>query len=346
MTVVALKDLTKKYATGTLAVDGLTLQVSDGELMVLLGPSGCGKSTTLRLIAGLLQPTRGDVRFDDSSLAGVPPEKRGAVMVFQKHTLFPFMSVGDNVAFGLKLRNLDRTTVGRRVADALATVQLPGFEERWPEELSGGQQQRVALARALAVQPKVLLLDEPFSNLDPGLRDELRAMIYALQRDAGITTIFVTHDQDEAAAIADRIALLFEGRLRQVGPPRAFYTAPQDRQVARFFGGVNFVPGRQSGHEVSTSVGRLHVGPERIADRDVLVTIRPEAIEVGVCDSNNVVGTVQSCGFRGKRLRIQVDVRGQLLEVEASPYLAVQTGEEIALHLPPERICLLSQDDR
>ncbi|MCP4356444.1 MAG: ABC transporter ATP-binding protein, partial [Chloroflexi bacterium] len=204
MTTLTLQNLTKEYAPGVTAVSDLNLTINEGELMVLLGPSGCGKTTTLRLISGLLQPTRGDVLFDGRSVLTVPPEKRNAVMVFQEHTLFPFMSVGDNVAYGLKMRKCNRAEIQERVAAALTAVQLPNFQNHWPDQLSGGQRQRVALARALIIRPRLLLLDEPLSNLDRSLREELRQMVRTLQQEAGITTLFVTHDQAEAVAIADR----------------------------------------------------------------------------------------------------------------------------------------------
>ena len=349
MTRLTLDQLTKVYDAGKLpAVCALTLDVEEGELLVLLGPSGCGKSTTLRLIAGLLMPTSGDIRFDGRSVLDLAPEKRGAVMVFQEHALFPFLTVGDNIAFGLKLQNLDRPTIQQRIDEALKSVQLDGHEKRWPDQLSGGQRQRVALARALAIRPNVLLLDEPFSNLEPDLRHELRAMVRNLVREAGITTLLVTHDQEEAAAIADRIALIFDGRLHQVGDPQSFYTAPLDRQICEFFGGVNFLAGQRDGSDVTTAIGQLHVCPQPVVNSagngDVLLTIRPEAIELRACETNTVTGIVQERGFLGKRLRLQVNVAGERLAVDASPYSTVQRGDQLALYLPPERITFLPKE--
>lgn len=341
MTALTLANLTKEYTPGVPAVADLNLSVKDGELLVLLGPSGCGKTTILRLIAGLLKPTRGDVLLDERSVLKTPPEKRGAVMVFQEHALFPFMSVAENVAFGLKMKGMARPAIRAGVAEALARVHLSGFEERWPDQLSGGQRQRVALARALAVRPRLLLLDEPLSNLEPALREELRDMVRLLQKEAGITTLFVTHDQAEAVAIADRIALLFNGRSRQVGSPRNFYENPVDEQVARFFGGVNFLPGVKQGTIIHTPVGPLEVAPSDWPDGDVLLTIRPEAIEIGANGYNNLQARIRSYSYRGLVAYCSAGIDGARLQVVAPPFRSYQEGELITLHLPRERICLL-----
>jgi ABC-type Fe3+/spermidine/putrescine transport system ATPase subunit len=341
MTTVTLTNLSKEYRPGVPVFSGVELNIVSGELLVLLGPSGSGKTTLLRLIAGLLQPTQGDILFNGHSMLATPPEKRRAVMVFQTHALFPFMSVGDNIAFGLKLQRVSREAIRAEVAQALAAVQLPGFADRWPDQLSGGQRQRVALARALAVRPQVLLLDEPLSNLEPGLREELRAMIRALQRRVGITTVFVTHDQAEAVAIADRIALLLDGYLRQVGPPRAFYERPEDEQVARFFGGVNFLPGVKQGSLVHTEIGALEVAQADYPDGYVLVTIRPEAIEVGANGHNNLAGYVQAYHYRGLAATCHVNINGVALQVMTPPFERYRQGEALTLHLPRERTCLL-----
>ena len=235
MTKLSLRAIEKVFARGVPALRGLDLDVEPGELMVLLGPSGCGKTTALRVIAGLDTPTAGDVRFDGESVLAVPPEKRGAVMVFQENALFPFKTVAENMAFGLRMRKVGPQDRQARVAQALESVQLAGYEDRWPDQLSGGQRQRVALARALVVRPRLLLLDEPLSSLEPELREDLGATIRRVQRDAGITTVFVTHDQREALAVADRIALMIDGRVRQVGYPNEFFRTPVDLEVARFF---------------------------------------------------------------------------------------------------------------
>ena len=214
----------------------LSLRIEAGEIVSLLGPSGCGKTTLLRILAGLLQPSSGEVCFAGTSVLQLPPERRGAVLVFQKPLLFPYLTVGENIAFGLRMRKVPAREIQERVAEALGWVQLEGYQDRSPATLSGGQEQRVSLARGLVTRPRVLLLDEPFSALDESLRAEMRLLLRRLHRELGMTTLFVTHDQVEAAMVADRVALLLEGQLAQVGSPQDFYTAPFSLDIARFFG--------------------------------------------------------------------------------------------------------------
>ncbi len=341
MTTVSLHNLSLAFHAGPAVLHDVSLTVAQGELMVLLGPSGSGKTTILRAIAGLLRPTEGDIRFDERTVLDVPPEKRGAVMVFQEHALFPFMDVGANVAFGLRMRRIDAGTIRRKVAQALAAVQLAGYEDRRPDELSGGQRQRVALARALVIQPRVLLLDEPLSSLEPSLREDLRGIIRTLQQQAGITMIFVTHDQADAVAVADRICLLMQGAVRQTGEPRSFFERPVDSDVARFFGGNNFLPGFKRGRIVDTDLGPLEVDDSERPDGDVLVTIRPEAVEVGENGHNNLVGMVESYSFHGLVARCGAGISDTQLQLTVTPYQRFSRGEEIILHLPRERIHLL-----
>ncbi|MFQ5855003.1 MAG: ABC transporter ATP-binding protein [Anaerolineae bacterium] len=344
MTSLILDGVTKDFASpsGTVQVlRGLSLAVQSGELLALLGPSGCGKTTTLRLIAGLLQPTSGDIGFDGRSVLRLPPEKRGAVMVFQQHLLFPFMSVVGNVAFGLKMRRVAREEIRRRVAEALEMVKLAGFEDRWPDELSGGQRQRVALARALVVRPRLLLLDEPLSNLDPELREELRAEIVDLQQHVGITTVFVTHDQSEAVTVADRIALMLDGTIAQVGAPRDFYERPADARVARFFGGVNVFPAHKRGETIESAWGPLAVGQSPLPDGPVLATIRPEAIQFGPNGTNTLSARVMAWTYLGESVRCVAAADETELEISAPPYVSCRPGEIVTLHLPRERIWLM-----
>ena len=258
---ISIREVVKRFGAVT-AVDRADLAVHDGELFTLLGPSGCGKTTLLRLLAGFYQPDAGEIRFGDRVVSGLPPYERNIGMVFQNYALWPHMTVAGNVAYGLKLRKLGATEVAARLAEGLRKVNLTGFEARYPGQLSGGQQQRVALARALVLNPDILLLDEPLSNLDAKIRVQVRAEIRKLQRELGITTIYVTHDQEEALSLSDRVAVMKDGRVLQVGAPKELYERPRTRFVADFVGTNNLVPGRVSGRAgadlvVDTAVGTL-----------------------------------------------------------------------------------------
>ena len=283
--VVDLECLTKRYGGEPPAVSDLTLRIEQGELLALLGPSGCGKTTTLRLIAGLVQPTAGQIKLDNVDITDLPSHRRDMGVVFQSYALFPHLDVGQNIAFGLEMRNAPRGDAKKRVADALSMVRLNGYEKRSIRELSGGQQQRVALARALVIRPKVLLLDEPLSNLDAALREELRQEIRDIQQQLGITTIFVTHDQSEALSMADRIGVMKKGRVAQVGNPSEIYERPADPFVAAFVGRINSFTGTvQSGQP---AVAKLDIGATRIRlpreyqpGQLLLMMIRPHRIDL------------------------------------------------------------------
>ena len=278
MARLELDRLVKSYGRGTeaAAVRDLSLEVNDGELVCLLGPSGCGKTTTLRIIGGFLRPDSGDVRIDGLSVLGQPPERRPTAMVFQRYALWPHMSVFDNVAFGLQVRRRPRHEVRRRVEETLELVGLPGLGRRHPAQLSGGQQQRVALARALVLEPRILLLDEPLSNLDAQLRVYMRSELTAIQRRVGITTVFVTHDQEEAMSIADRIAVMNLGVLEQMAAPEELYAEPASLFVATFIGTMNRLDAYLNGD------GQLRAGPFRVVAPDgvpsgaLVAGIRPE----------------------------------------------------------------------
>jgi ABC-type Fe3+/spermidine/putrescine transport system ATPase subunit len=242
MAYLELNGLTKRFRDH-LALEGISLEVAEGELLCLLGPSGCGKSTTLRIIAGFETPDAGSVRLAGADIAGVPAQNRNIGMVFQSYALFPHLTVEENVGFGLKMRSRDAGEIAVAVAEALRLVRLAGVGQRLPRQISGGQQQRVALARALAIHPRLLLLDEPLSNLDARLRDEMREEIKRIQRSVGITAVFVTHDQHEALALADRVAVMDHGRIVQVDTPAALYERPAHTFVASFFGRANLISG-------------------------------------------------------------------------------------------------------
>ncbi|MCA9961824.1 MAG: ABC transporter ATP-binding protein, partial [Anaerolineales bacterium] len=330
------------------AVDDLTLTAPCGKITALLGPSGCGKTTILKMIAGLLPPDSGEIAFNGRSILPFPAEKRGAVMVFQNHLLFPYMNVADNVGFGLKMRGEDKTTIRQRVNEMLELVHMAAYAQRLPRQLSGGQQQRVALARALVVAPKVLLLDEPLSNLDAHLRYEMRELIFNLQRQLDITTIFVTHDQEEAVILADQIALLFDGQLQQVGEPQDFYERPSSAAIARFFGGVNFIPGHQWGAQVETTLGVFVPACTHLPDGPVLLTIRPENVQLCAGEEDNVVnGRILSHVYAGTHTRFKVatdDPALPPLEIIAPATANKQfaEGTAVTLYFPPDKIWLLS----
>lgn len=342
MTNLALQGLRKAYPGGSqAAVHGLDLTLASGSLTALLGPSGCGKTTTMKLIAGLIAPDAGDVMLDGTRITALPPERRGVAMVFQNPLLFPHLTVAQNIGFGLRMRHLPATEIAARTQDMLARVRLEGLGDRRPSALSGGQQQRAALARALVLQPKVLLLDEPLSNLDPGLRDEMRALIRMLQQETGITTVVVTHDQAEAVALADRIALMLDGRLVQHGPPQDFYRRPASQEVARFFGGTNFLPGRSESGQFHTALGALTLPPGAPEGAHVL-TIRPEALRLRP-GPNPVSARIASVTFLGTQTRVSLTSHGLTLQALTTPgdAASLTTGAEVTVSLPPESLWLL-----
>jgi putative spermidine/putrescine transport system ATP-binding protein len=281
MARLALLHLEKRFGAHA-AVHDLALEVRDGELMCLLGPSGCGKTTTLRMIGGFTAPDAGDIQIDGRSVVALPPERRPTAMVFQRYNLWPHMTVAQNIAFGLRLRRLPRPRIEAKVREALALVGLPGAARKYPHQLSGGEQQRVAVARALVLEPQILLLDEPFSNLDARLRVHMREEVKQLQRAVGITTVFVTHDQEEALTIADRIAVMKDGVLQQVDTPAALYARPRTLFVADFIGTMNLLPARIRGGDVAAGPWRLPLalppGPgARPADgSEATLAVRPE----------------------------------------------------------------------
>ena len=348
MTHVILDKLTKVYSGSAVpAVDEFSLDIPSGKLIAFLGPSGCGKTTTLKMIAGLFQPTSGKITFDGENVLPIPAEKRGAVMVFQNYLLFPYMSVGDNVGFGLKMRGVDKKTIQRRVQEMLELVKLPDIANRRPRNLSGGQQQRVALARALITEPRVLLLDEPLSNLDAHLRDEMRELILTIQRDLAVTSIFVTHDQEEAVLLADNIALMFDGLLQQYASPAEFYQRPISERAARFFGGVNFIPATRNDGAVETPVGHFAFASARAADApsgEVTLTIRPEQVALNDGGSDNAItGRVRSRIYVGTYTRYKVILGDYEIEAVRGADLPgdINEGDEVTVRFPADRIWLV-----
>ncbi|MCW5731410.1 MAG: ABC transporter ATP-binding protein [Alphaproteobacteria bacterium] len=314
---LAIENLDKRYGD-FVAVRRVDLTVEPGRLVALLGPSGCGKTTILRAVAGLIRPDGGAVRIDGVDQTGRPPWRRDVGLVFQNYALFPHMSVAENVAFGLKMRRLPRAEIETRVAGALAMVRMSDFAARRPSQLSGGQQQRVAVARALVVEPRVLLLDEPLAALDAKLRDSMRLELRALQRDLGITTILVTHDQSEAFAMADRIAVMNAGRIEQVGEPETIYRQPASRFVAEFVGEMNVLrgTGRAEGGlwRLAGEGGSIAwPGAEGLRQGAVQVLVRPEHVAIAPADdgaateNGSMAGRVQAELFSGDRLLTLVE---------------------------------------
>ena len=334
-----LENVSHRYGGAAPALEDLNLAVEPGELVALLGPSGCGKTTALKVVAGLLRPTSGDVRVGGRSVVGTPPERREAAMVFQKPLLFPHMSVARNVGFGLKMRKASKEETSDRVHEALRRVRMEGFADRAPEELSGGQQQRVALARALVTDPRLLLLDEPFSALDANLREEMRGLVLRLQREGGHTTVFVTHDQEEAVVLADRIALVFDGRLQMYDEPQAFYDRPATREVARFFGATNFIEGRAENGSVRTPLGRLRLA-NPAPSGDLTLTIRPEAVRLEGGE-NSFAARITSAAYLGTQVHYGLEAPGASLRTALPPHVRLAVGDEVTARLPAESLWAL-----
>ena len=321
-TLIRIAGVSRSFG-GIAAVNDVSLEIGAGELFALLGPSGCGKTTLLRLIAGLEIPNSGTITIDGADMTAVPPWLRPVNTVFQSYALFPHLNVASNIAFGLKQENLPKPEIEARVAEMLTLVELEGMGGRKPDQLSGGQRQRVALARALAKRPKALLLDEPLAALDRRLRDQMRSELARIQRRLGITFIFVTHDQDEAMSLADRLAIMRDGVLVQVGTPREVYERPGSRYVADFLGRANVIAGRAGGRDgaflrIVTDVPGLTLRAldERpIADGTRLwLAVRPENISFGGTDhANRVAGAVRESSYAGDVSRYEVDIGGGVI---------------------------------
>jgi spermidine/putrescine transport system ATP-binding protein len=353
---VQLVGLVKRFADVT-AVDGIDLRVAPGEFFSLLGPSGCGKTTTLRLIAGFEQPTSGQILLDGADVAQVPPHRRRVNTVFQSYALFPHLSVRDNVAFGLRFLDLSKSERSRMVAEALALVQLEGFERRRPSQLSGGQQQRVALARALILNPSVLLLDEPLGALDAKLRKALQVELKALQERVGITFIYVTHDQEEALTMSDRLAVMSGGHIEQIGTPEQVYQEPNTAYVADFLGVSNLMYAQAGGPGPDGETCRIRIGDfELLAGRgdvqaagEVRVTIRPERVRLephGSAGANRLPGMIERAVFQGSTTQLIVRLaQGDVLQAlvtNETDGVGYEQGTPVVAFLPAEALRVLS----
>jgi len=354
MVSVRVKNLRKTYGD-VVAVDNVSFEVEAGELFFLLGPSGCGKTTILRAIAGLCETDEGEIYFDDRRIDDLPPHKRNTAMVFQSYALWPHLTVWQNVQYGLDVRGLSRSEKRQRVQKALEMVRMSDVADRNPAELSGGQQQRVALARAIVVEPDVILLDEPLSNLDARLRIEMRNEIRRIHSELRITMIYVTHDQKEALSMAQRVAVMSEGRIEQIGSPKEVYEKPRNRFVAEFIGEANLISGKvkeTAGDAVivATEIGdlkSLDLKPRLAAGAEVVCCIRPEAVRIGSGEGaeNRLKATIESATYLGESeqylLRIgDTSLKAVVLNPSRPP---MERRSEIAVSIPPSEVVLLTE---
>lgn len=337
------------------AVDDVNLDINEGEFVTLLGPSGCGKTTTLRLVAGFEFPTEGEIILDGERINDLPANRRDMSMVFQSYAIFPHLSVFENIAYGLKIKRLSRDHIQRQVADVLQLTELTGLENRAPNQLSGGQQQRVALARALVMEPKVLLLDEPLSNLDAKLRDQMRTEIRRIQQTLGITSVYVTHDQIEAMTLSDRIVVMNAGRIEQIGTPDEIYRRPASAFVADFIGRTNFVPAtvlevEDSKLAIRVLDGTLHVPrPDHPVDAGQLarLVVRPEMVQIEG-DYRQYTGVVRRAAFLGDRIEYDVQIDGTLITaVEYDPRRMTihDAGSRVAVGFLEDHLYVLPRQD-
>lgn len=356
MTRVRLENVTKIYGS-VVATDHITFEVESGELFTLLGPSGCGKTTTLRIIAGFEVPEEGKVYFDDEDVTFLKPYKRDTAMVFQNYALWPHMTVYDNIAYGLRIRKLPEDEIRKRIKWALELVKLEGLENRYPLQLSGGQQQRVALARALVVSPRVLLLDEPLSNLDAKLRIEMREEIKRLQKKLGITTIYVTHDQIEAMSISDKIAVMNKGRLLQYGSPREVYFRPTSEFVADFLGRSNIYYGKAGKitdgymeiYIPDLDATLLGVPVTEIKSKEVAVVVRPEIIravekEASKREGNVLSGKIDLAMFLGDKVEVRLRIAKTSLVAYMPNTFIPSIGQELYIKVPPENTIIIPKE--
>ena len=356
MSQLVLRNVSRTFG-GFTAVDGLNLALREGELVSLLGPSGCGKTTTLRMIAGFITPTAGTIELDgeviSSPASSLPPEKRRMSMIFQSYAIWPNMTVAQNVGFGLELRKVRGDEMRRRIDEVLEVVQLGAMRDRYPAELSGGQQQRVALARSVVVKPSVLLLDEPLSNLDANLREEMRFEIRRLHDEFGITMVYVTHDQAEAMVTSDRIAVMNKGRIEQIDAPYALYGNPKTRFVAGFIGRTNFLKGQARGAAVDFggfSVPASALGGDRSPSGDITVSIRPQCINLlnmkpSAADGRCLVeGSIQRRAYLGEYWDYYVSMAGapEPLRVTTRPHEVFEIQQRVYIEIDTRQMALVA----
>lgn len=344
MSFMKLDNISVSYDGKKDILKGVKLDIEKGELVSLLGPSGCGKTTTLRIIAGFVEPTAGKFILDDEDLTKTPVHKRNFGLVFQSYALFPHLSVYDNIAFGLKLRKVDKKEIDERVKEILQICGLSEFADRFPKQMSGGQRQRVALARALVIKPKLLLLDEPLSNLDAKLRVNMRVEIKRLQKQFGITTIFVTHDQEECFSISDKVAVMNNGIIEQYDTPENIYNRPKTEFVARFIGFENFIELQKVGNKQYKAKNGTLFNVETEGNEACIGTIKPDEIHISEDKSiteNSIQGIVQVRTFLGKSYQYEVDTEIGKLVVNLSAEKVYENGDNILMVLPYNKIILV-----
>jgi len=351
-TDVRFARVTKRYGS-TVAVRALTLEIPRGMFFSLLGPSGCGKTTTLRLVAGFEQPEEGDVFIRNERVTMVPPFRRDFAMVFQNFALFPHFNVSENVAFGLKMLRVPQAERAEQVRNALSLVKLDGFAERYPKQLSGGQQQRVALARAIVMKPAVLLLDEPLGALDKNLRESMQVELRSLQRQLGITTVFVTHDQEEALTMSDRIAVMRDGVIEQLGAPRDVYERPATEFVATFLGASNLIDavavGREGEHSVvEAASGRFAISAVGLAPGQRLrLAVRPERVRVRPAGAPGIPATVREVVYRGASMQLFMESGGlpliSFLQNDSAGATGWAPGQAVSVDFEPDGVVVLNE---
>ena len=343
MDLIKLQNINVSYDKKTNILENLNLNIKKGELVSLLGPSGCGKTTTLRVVAGFIEPTAGHFYLGDKDYTKIPVHNRNFGLVFQSYALFPHLTVEENVAFGLKMKKVAKEEIKKKVSEMLEVVDMSHLAKRYPKELSGGQRQRVAIARALVIEPSLLLLDEPLSNLDAKLRLKMRVEIRKLQQKLGITTLFVTHDQEECFSISDKVAVLNKGVIEQFDTPEYIYSNPATEFVARFVGFENFIDLKKTSKNTYSSENNIEFKVDRAKDKDIVkATIRPDDIKIVNEDSENTIdGTVEIRTFLGKAYQYDVKTSIGNLIVNSENSVVYEKGNKVKLQLPSNKIVIL-----
>jgi len=330
MSKITIKNIEKSFGEIKM-LDNINFEVEEGKVVSLIGPSGCGKTTTLKMIAGLIKPDKGDIFLGEHSIIKLPVEKRGTVIVFQEHLLFPHLNIEENIGFGLKMAKRPKEEIKVQVEKMLELVKLKGNNKKYPHELSGGQQQRVALARALAIEPKVLLLDEPFSSLDTKLREEMRELTLEIQKKLKITTILVTHDREEALMCSDKIAVMLNGEIKQFDTPEELYKNPKSIDVANFFGRKNYINGRIEDGWFRSEV--INIQTEKTNTKEAKLMVKPEDIEIFPLGTTDLAGQIVSSKYGGERTYYSVSIKGiKLMVISQSPTIYME-GEKVSINI-------------